>query len=144
MKYLLGIVTVLLFTIGCNFSEYAQSENLAENIDSHRTGCEIDTAGLMAGYKQYDANQLYFNFSFSLTPEPTPTPGPITDTEILTSALLEQVWEHGCQTGRRDAAGAQQATLMGLRDQLNILDSRISAMEPTPTPTAAPTGPAGG
>ena len=28
---------------------------------------------------------------------------------------------------------------MGLRDQLNLLDARIAALEPTPTPTATPT-----
>ncbi len=91
----------------------------------------------MAGYKQYDANRYSFSFSLSSTPEPTPTLRPVTDDEISTSVLLEQVWEHGCQTGRRDTVGAEQAALMGLRDQLNVLDSRISAMEPTPTPAPA-------
>lgn len=59
----------------------------------------------------------------------------MTDTEISTSVLLERIWEHGCQTGRRDAVGAEAATLMDLRDQLAIFEERLKALEITPTPT---------
>ncbi len=133
MKWIVGVLTGLLVLAGCSFSEYAQSEELAENIDDHRTGCEVDTDALLAGYKQYEANR--FHLSFGPTPEPTPTPGPVTDMEIAAVVLLEKVWENGCQTGRRDVVGAEEATLMGLKDQLRILGDRITALEPTPTPT---------
>ena len=59
-----AIATMLVTSIACSFNEYAQSEKLIENIDSHRTGCEIDAESLMAGYKQYDANEYYFSSSF--------------------------------------------------------------------------------
>ena len=137
MKYLIAIIGILTLT-ACSFSEYVQTEKLteAENVDAYRTGCDIDREQLMAGYKQYEANQLYF--SFSATPEPTPTPRPINSTELSTSILLEQAWEHGCQTGRRDVVGADQATLMSIRDQLTALDQRIALLEPTPVPTPTP------
>lgn len=127
-------VTVLgmLILAGCSFSEYAQSDQLAENIDDHRTGCEVDADGLLAGYKLYEANQFHFS-------GPTPTPRPVTDTEIAAAVLLEKVWENGCQTGRRDVVGAEEATLMGLKDQLRILGDRIAALEPTPTAISTPT-----
>ena len=121
----------MLILAACSFSEYAQSDKLAENIDDHRTGCEVDADALLAGYKQYDANQFHFS-------GPTPTPGHVTDTEIVAAVLLEKVWENGCQTGRRDVVGAEEATLMGLKDQLRILGDRIAALEPTPTPTPTP------
>ena len=133
-----AIATMLLAVIACSFNEYAQSEKLIENIDSHRTGCEIDADNLMTGYKQYDANDYYFSSSFG-TPEPTNTPSPITNTEIATAKLLETVWENGCLTGRRDAVGADQATLMGLQDRLDVLAAQINALaSPTPTPTPTP------
>ena len=137
MKYLIAIIGILTLT-ACNFSEFVQTEKLTEgtNVDAYRTGCDIDRAELTAGYKQYDANQLYF--SFSATPEPTPTPSPVDSTELATSILLEQAWEHGCQTGRRDVVGADQATLMSIRDQLTALDQRIALLEPTPVPTPTP------
>ncbi len=142
-RHLLRIITVTvvlgaLALIACSFSEYAQSEKLAENIDDHRTGCEVDTDALLAGYKQYDANRFYSSYDAERN-EPTPTPGPVTDTEIAAVVLLEKVWENGCQTGRRDVVGAEEATLMGLKDQLRILGDRITALEPTPTPTPTPT-----
>lgn len=125
---------MLVTAIACSFNEYAQSEILIENIDSHRTRCEIDAENLMTGYKQYDANE-YYRPGFGTTPEPTNTPSPITDTEIATAKMLETVWENGCLTGRRDAVGADQATLMGLQDQLDLLASQIDALaSPTPTP----------
>lgn len=127
-------VTILVTAIACSFNEYAQSEMLIENIDAHRTGCEIDTESLMTGYKQYDANKYSFTSSFG-TPEPTNTPSPITDTEIATAKMLETVWENGCQTGRRDNVGADQATLMGLQDQLDVLAAQIDALAvSTPNP----------
>ena len=131
-----AIATMLVTSIACSFNEYAQSEKLIENIDSHRTGCEIDAESLMAGYKQYDANEYYFSSSFG-TPEPTNTPSPITDNEIATAHMLETVWENGCKTGRRDAVGADQTTLMGLQDQLDVLASQIDALA-SPTATTSP------
>ena len=140
MKYLIGIVALLTLLItACSFSEYVQTEKLteAENIDAYRTGCDIDREQLTAGYKQYDANQYYYP-GISATPAPTPTPSPVDSTELATSILLEQAWEHGCQTGRRDVVGADQATLMSIRDQLTALDQRIALLEPTPVPTPTP------
>jgi len=129
---------MLVAAIACSFNEYAQSEKLIENIDSHRTGCEIDTESLMAGYKLYDANEFY-RPGFGATPEPTNTPSPITNTEIATAKMLETVWENGCQTGRRDTVGADQTTLMGLQDQLDVLAAQIDALaSPTPTATTSP------
>ena len=122
----------VIFVSACTFSEYVQSDQVVENIDDYRTGCEVDADVLMAGYKQHEANQFHFSSGFG-TPVPTPTSSPITDDEVALSALLEKVWENGCQTGRRDATSADQATLMSLRDQLSILDARLSVIE-TPTP----------
>ena len=136
MRTILILAALVATMMACDFSEYAQSEELAENIDDHRTGCEVDADELLAGYKQYEANQFYF--SFGPTPEPTPTPGPVSDTDIAAAVLLERIWENGCTTGRRDVVGAEQATLMGLQDQLRILGDRIAALEPTPTPTPTP------
>ena len=129
----IGSLGFALFALaGCYFSQYAQETELETSIDSMRTGCEIDTDTLMAEYKQYDANRLHFGSGA------TPTPGPIDDNEFLTMALLEMVWENGCETGRRDAVGAEQASLMGLRDQLQVLQDRIDSLEEDTTPTATP------
>ena len=139
MKIVVLILAVIgLSVLACDFSQYAQTENLTENIDTYRTGCEVDVDTLMTNYKQYEANRFYIP-SFSGTPNPTSTPRPISDSDIVASTLLEQVWEHGCQTGRRDSVGAEQVTLMSLRDQLNVLGDRISALEPTVTPTPVAT-----
>ena len=140
MKYLIAIIGILTLT-ACNFSEYVQTEKLTEdeNIDAVRTGCDIDREALTAGYKQYDANDYYYP-GINPTPNPTPTPSPVDSTELATSILLEEVWEHGCETGRRDVVGADQATLMSIRDQLTALEQRIAQLEPTPTPTAVSTG----
>ena len=132
---IIGSLAIALIALaGCYFSEYVQEAELEANIDSARTGCEIDTDTLMAEYKQYDANRYHRS-------GPTPTVEPIADDEFLTMALLEKVWENGCETGRRDAVGAEQATLMGLRDQLQVLQDRIDSLEEdtTPTPIATPT-----
>ncbi len=127
----LGIALAAL--TGCYFSQFAQTAELEANIDDVRTGCEIDADTLMAQYKRYDANRYHLS-------GPTPTVEPIQDEEFLTMALLEMVWENGCETGRRDAVGAEQASLMGLRDQLQVLQDRIDSLEedtsPTPTPIA--------
>ena len=129
---------IAAFGFACSFNEYAQTENLTENIDDHRTGCEVGTDDLLAGYKQYDANEFYFE-GFGPSPNPTNTPSPITDTELSTALLLEKVWENGCETGRRDVVGAEQASLMSLEDQLNVLSDRIDALyTPTPVPTTTP------
>ena len=128
----IGSLTIALIGLGaCDFSQYAQHAELEANIDDVRTGCEIDAETLLAEYNQYDANQFHIS-------GPTKTPDPITDTEITTKLLLEMVWEHGCETGRRDAVGAEQATLMGLRDQLQVLKDRIDSLEENTTPTATP------
>lgn len=136
MKAVLIVAAVLAMGLtACQFSEFTQSEKITENIDDYRTGCEVDTDTLMALYKQWDANRWQFS------PGPTPTPSPIDDHEVALSVQLEKIWEHGCETGRRDVAGAEQTTLKGLRDQLNVLDGRLSELEeaakatPTPTPT---------
>lgn len=122
---------IMMMAMGCQFSEYAQAEKLTENIDEHRTGCEIDADKLLEGYKQWDANR----WSFSDDGDPTPTPAPVTDAEVAARVFLETIWEHGCATGRRDVVGAEQTTLMGLQDKLDILGEQIAALQPTPTPT---------
>ena len=137
-KALVLMAVVAGLMASCSFSEYSQSEKVMENIDDHRTGCEIDVDKLLAGYKQYEANRFY-SPGYGDTPRPTPTPSPVDDSDLAIKVLLEQVWENGCQTGRRDAVGAEQATLMGLRDQLELFEARIAALEPTPTPTASAT-----
>lgn len=142
MKMLVGLVALTLALAACDFSEYAQSENIVEDIDDYRTGCEINTDALLTGYKQYEANRFHVDTSFGRgEPDPTPTPGPTTSEDIATTELLEKAWENGCQTGRRDAAGAKQATIMSLRDALTLLEKRISELEleVIPTPTATPT-----
>ena len=128
----ISLLISVIFVSACTFSEYVQSDQVAENIDDYRTGCEVDADVLMAGYKWHEANQFHFDSGLG-TPIPTPTSSPITDDEVALSALLEKVWENGCQTGRRDATSADQAALMSLRDHLSILDARLSAIE-TPTP----------
>ena len=126
--------------VGCSFSEYSQTVDLLENIDDYRTGCEIDTDKLMAGYKQYEANEYYYDTSFGQgTPSPTSTPSPISDAELTSRIMLETTWENGCLAGRRDVVGAEQATLLGLQDALALLAEKIAALEPTPVPTLEPT-----
>ena len=134
-----AIVTVMAIlalgmTAACSFSQFTQSEKLTENIDDYRTGCEVDAETLMTEYKQWEANRWHFD-----PDDPTPTPSPIDDMEVALSAHLESIWEHGCETGRRDVVGAEQTTLKGLRDQLNVLDKRLTELEATPTPTSTPT-----
>lgn len=134
MKVMIAVLVALLLVAGaCNFSEYAQSADVAENIDDYRTGCQVDGERLMAEYKRYDANEFHFDWGLG-TPEPTPTPSPITDTEVSTAALLEHVWENGCQAGRRDAVGSAQASLMELRDLLDLLEDRLDAWDSEATP----------
>lgn len=138
MKAALIIVTAVLalgMTAACQFSEFSQSEKLTENVDDYRTGCELDTETLMADYKQWEANR------FTRPGTPTPTPKPVSDIDLVLSAHMEALWEHGCATGRRDVVGAEQTTLKSLRDQLNVIDSRLAALEATatPTPTNTPT-----
>lgn len=135
LKVLIGIAVLLAVGIGCQFSQYAQEKKLAENIDDHRTGCVIDDTFLLDDYLQWDANRYHIGGGA------TPTPSPADDLDLLTKMQLKTVWEHGCATGRRDATNAKQATVMGLRDQLTLLDERIKVLEPTPTstPTSTPT-----
>ena len=134
MRALLIVIALAAVVTGCQFNEFAQVAKVAENIDDHRTGCEVDADALMTAYKQWEANRYHFDDD-----DPTPTPSPIDNSDLVTSVLLEKVWENGCATGRRDATNAEQATLAGLRDQLTILDEEIAALEPTATPTATPT-----
>ena len=149
MKVTLVLVAIMASVLaGCSFSEYSQTIDLPENIDDFRTGCEIDADKLMAGYKQYEANEYYFDTSFGQgTPSPTNTPSPIDQSDLSINVLLLETWQNGCEAGRRDAVGAEQATLMGLKDALALLAGRIAALEPTPvpptpepvTPTSTPT-----
>ncbi len=136
MKYCILLLMAVLVT-ACQFSEYAQAERLVESIDDHRIGCEIaDPAALLLDYKQWEANRWYdYGYYDDETPEPTPVPEPVYDSDIVLMVMLEYVWEHGCDTGRRDAVGAEQAAILELRDQLNAIEQQLSAMEtPTPTP----------
>lgn len=110
-----------------------QSAELAENIDDQRTGCEVDADKLLEGYEQWDANQLHFGSG------PTPTPRPVRSDEVAAKVFLETVWGLGCATGRRDAVGVEQATLMGLRDRIPLLDQELTALEATASPTPTPT-----
>ena len=128
------LALALIVIVGCSFNEYAQSAELLDNIDEYRSGCQIDDEKLQTEWQQYDANELYYA-GFGDTPNPTPTPSPLTESEIAQSLLLEKIWENGCMTGRADVVGAEQATLMGLKDELQLLEERIAALEPTPTPT---------
>ena len=107
----------------CDFHEYAQVEDLGANIDEHRTGCQVDSTALLAGYLQYEANAYHFG------PDPTPTPGPATRTDLSIQRMLEEVWEHGCMTGRRDAMGAEAATLAGLRDAITVLEAQLADLD---------------
>ena len=134
IKVWIGIAVLLVVGAGCQFSEFTQSKKLAENIDDYRTGCEVDANTLMTEYKQWEANRWP-----TLPGQPTPTPSPIDDYEVALSVQLEKVWEHGCATGRRDVVGAKQTTLKGLRDQLNVLEKRLTDLEKAETPTATPT-----
>lgn len=134
LKVLIGIVVLLVVAAGCQFSEFTQSEKIAENIDDYRTGCEVDAETLITKYKEWEAAQRFVRPG-----QPTPTPQPVSDTEVALSVFLERVWENGCETGRRDVVGAEQTTLKGLRDQLNLIDQRLTELEATPTPTATPT-----
>ena len=134
LRTLAMMIVGLAILTGCDFDEYAQSEKLAENIDEHRTGCEVEADALLESYVHWD-QMTYYHPGFGDTPEPTPTPRPIRSTEISAKVFMETVWEHGCATGRRDVVGAEQTTLMGLRDKLDILGEQIAALEPTPTPT---------
>lgn len=133
-----AIVSAMLIVgaaAACSFSQYAQEKDLTENIDDYRTGCVVDDDFLLEDYLQWDANRYHFGGGA------TPTPSPADDLDLLTKLQLKTVWEHGCVTGRRDATNAKQASVMGLRDQLSLLDERIKALEPTPTstPTSTPT-----
>ena len=98
----LGAITASVL-VGCSFSAYSQTAALPENIDDYRTGCEIDTDRLMAGYKQYEANEYYYDENFGEgTPSPTSTPSPITDAEMLSRIMLEDnvgEWVLGGQAG---------------------------------------------
>ena len=102
MKYLIGAIVILtLLMTACYFGEFVQLDDLAEgtNVDAHRTGCDIDREELTAAYMQYEANRHYYP-GIDPTPRPTPTPEPVDSTDLATSILLEQMWEHGCHTGR--------------------------------------------
>ncbi len=127
-KVLVFIVALGVIGAGCSFSQYSQTVKLDENIDTYRTGCEVNADVLLAEYKQYEANQ-YYTPGYGPTPRPTPVPKPVSDSDLTIKAMLEKVWENGCLTGRRDTVGAEQVEIMALRDQLTILDGRIAAME---------------
>ncbi len=113
--------TLAVFT-ACDFHEYAQVESLGTDIDAYRTGCEVDSDTLLAGYLQYEANRFHYS-------GPTPTPGPATRTDLTIEQVLSDVWAHGCITGRRDALGAERATLAGIRDEIDLLEARLAELE---------------
>lgn len=116
-----ALLLLVTLTAACGFSEYAQTERLVENIDEHRIGCEIDDpVALLMGYKQWEANRWH-HYDEGIS-EPTPTPDPVRDDEIVLMVMLEYVWEHGCDTGRRVAE----------------LEHQLQQLSATPTPTPTP------
>ena len=129
-----GVCVVALTLVGCNFFEFIQHAKLDtdEGIDQYRTGCIIDEATLTRMYVQYDQMELHFS-------GPTPTPRPIKSSETEQAAQFKKLWEAGCETGRRDAVGREQATILRLQDEINVLQKKLdtlSSNEATSTPTA--------
>ena len=129
---IVGLLSVL-FLIGCSFSEFAQTSDLENNIDSYRTGCLIDEADILVAYKEYESKQYDFTSSLGpLLPDfilPTPTPFPVTNEEFGQAMMLKQVWQSGCDAGRRDVVGAEQISLLQLKDMLKVLENRIIEIE---------------
>ena len=138
MKSLLRVVGVgvmALVLVSCNFFEFVQHAKLDTDagIDEHRTGCILDEVTLTRMYVQYDQMELHFA-------GPTPTPRPITSTETEQAAQFKKLWEAGCETGRRDAVGREQADLLSLQDEINVLQKKLDSIGgagATPTPTAS-------
>lgn len=130
------VVIVGSVVAGCSFDQFAQSSNLETRIDEYRTGCELDDDKLLSEYLQYDANEFYIP-GFGDTPRPTPTPGPASGTDLQTQLMLTKVWEHGCQTGRQDVTGSETADWLALKDQLDVLATKVN-QKLTPTPTTSP------
>ena len=131
------IVALMIATIACNFSQFAQSEDLTENLGEYRTGCAVDEDQLLREYLQYDANRFYTT-GFGNTPNPTNTPSPADDTDIATQRFLKEVWEHGCNTGRTIATDAETNDLMDLQDEINVLATKVAGRL-TPTTTVGAT-----
>ena len=134
MHRLIPMFAVVVFALtltGCNFFEFIQSAALDtdEGIDQYRTGCVIDEATLTRQYVQYD--QMAFHFAGA-----TPTPRPITSTETEQAAQFKRLWEAGCETGRRDVVGREQATLLQLQDEITVLQQQLDQLTETPTPIA--------
>ncbi len=126
------VVSVLALAVaGCNFFEFVQSAKLDtdEGIDQYRTGCVLDEATLTRLYVHYDQMELHFSG------RPTPTPRPIKASETEQAAQFKLLWEAGCETGRRDAVGREQADLLALQDRINVLQKQLDALSVTPTPT---------
>ena len=139
MKSLLRVVGVgvmALVLVSCNFFEFVQHEKLDtdDGIDMYRTGCVLDEATLTRMYVQYD--QMEYHSSRN----PTPTPRPITSSETEQAAQFKMMWESGCETGRRDVVGREQADLLSLQDEINVLQKKLDSIGgagATPTPTAS-------
>ncbi len=124
-----AIAVLAAFSMACSFSQFAQSESVPERIDEYRTGCVLDSDKLLSEYLQYDANEFHFT-------GPTPTPGPASDSDLLAQRMLVEVWEHGCQTGRKDVTDPETADWLLLKDRLDVLNSKINErLTPTPVPT---------
>ena len=146
MKSLLRVVGVgvmALVLVSCNFFEFVQHAKLDTDagIDAHRTGCILDEDTLTRMYVQYD------QMEYHISGRPTPTPRPIKSSETEQAAQFKKLWEAGCETGRRDAVGREQADLLSLQDEINILQKKldsISGAGGTPTPGATPTPTASG
>ena len=128
-----AVVFALTLT-GCNFFEFIQSATLDtdEGIDQYRTGCVIDEATLTRQYVQYDQMARHFRGA-------TPTPRPIRSAETEQAAQFKRLWEAGCETGRRDVVGREQATLLQLQDEITVLQQQLDQLTETPTPIATPT-----
>ncbi len=125
----IAFTLLVVLSMACSFSQFAQSENVPERIDDYRTGCVLDSDKLLSEYLQYDANEFHFT-------GPTPTPGPASDSDLLAQRMLVEVWEHGCQTGRKDVTDPETADWLLLKDRLDVLNSKINErLTPTPVPT---------
>ena len=131
------VLALMMAVMACSFSQFAQSEDLTENLGEYRTGCTVDEDKLLQEYLQHDANRFYFAGS-GTTPNPTNTPSPAEDTDIATQRFLKEIWEHGCSTGRTIATDAETNDLMDLQDQIDVLATKV-ADRLTPTATVVAT-----
>ena len=134
-QQLLGACSVVLLALvlaGCDFFEFIQHAKLDtdEGIDKYRTGCIIDEETILREYVYFDQHE------FHRAGRPTPTPRPIRASETEQAAQFKLLWEAGCETGRRDAVGREQATIMELQDRINVLQQHLDQLASTPTPNS--------